>query len=403
MESVVAWTDHKILFQSGLKTLHETGKFSDLTIKCRQKVFKVHKLVIGMFTDYFSAFDGLWMRMDVNETVLESIIKFIYLGQVTLNYNLIESFLSTCKILNIKLFKPSEPENGSDSSNNLFQDRYELNDFQLLCRNCYKCFPHDVTMKKHRWACTKERSFKCNLCDKSYRFKSELETHIKAHTSEFPFVCTWDGCTKRFHKQNFLKKHIRFQHEKRGVTCPECGRVFAGFTQKKIHMAEEHGHDKPFSCSQCPVSFVTRSLLNSHVRSFHGKNKGHAEFKVRHDKVDVVIKIDPKSKLYCCPWKGCEDQFQVKSAVVKHYRSVHEKKRVKCPECDKEYTTGTSMRYHMSRVHGLEKPFVCQECGEAFVIKSLLVTHFKKVHELNFKTKVKKKRKRHEVDHDKEI
>ena len=50
-----------------------------------------------------------------------------------------EGFLHSCKQLNIKLFKDASvpdyppPEDPDDTA-----ERYEMNNFQLMCKNCYK-------------------------------------------------------------------------------------------------------------------------------------------------------------------------------------------------------------------------------------------------------------------------
>ena len=60
-----------------------------------------------------------------------------------IQYEEMEGFLHSCKQLNIRLFKdatvpdypPPEDQIGDDDSG---AERYEMNNFQLMCKNCYK-------------------------------------------------------------------------------------------------------------------------------------------------------------------------------------------------------------------------------------------------------------------------
>ena len=60
-------------------------------------------------------------------------------SQVKIQYEDMEGFLHSCKQLNIRLFKDASipdyppPEDHDDSA-----ERYEMNNFQLMCKNCYK-------------------------------------------------------------------------------------------------------------------------------------------------------------------------------------------------------------------------------------------------------------------------
>jgi hypothetical protein len=100
---------------------------------------------------------------------------------VSIQYDEMEGFLHSCKQLNIKLFKDaSVPDFPPPASERLpYQDlqleRYELNQFQLMCKNCYKVFPDDKTLKKHTWGCTRPKNFKCRFCDKSFRHKNDIQ------------------------------------------------------------------------------------------------------------------------------------------------------------------------------------------------------------------------------------
>lgn len=75
-----------------------------------------------------------------------------------------------------------------------------------------------------------ERPYKCNICDKDFRFSSNLAQHKRSHTGEKPYEC--DECGKRTLTAEGLRNH------------------------KLIHTGE-----KPFSCELCGKAFNRRSTL----------------------------------------------------------------------------------------------------------------------------------------------
>ncbi len=74
----LVWSDYDNLVSKGLKKLFESGWNSDLLLKCHDESFNVHKIIFGFFTDFFSDFDGVWMRIDIDKEIFKSILSFIY-------------------------------------------------------------------------------------------------------------------------------------------------------------------------------------------------------------------------------------------------------------------------------------------------------------------------------------
>ena len=105
-----------------------------------------------------------------------------------------------------------------------FQERYELNDFQLMCRNCFKCFSDDKAMKKHSWACTRPKNFRCRFCERAFRFKNDVDNHERIHTGERPFACPEPGCDKTFKLKNARTLHVQVAHQGYSHKCDQCGK-----------------------------------------------------------------------------------------------------------------------------------------------------------------------------------
>ena len=84
-----------------------------------------------------------------------------------------------------------------------------------------------------------ENRFKCHICSKSFKYRSDFERHERIHTGKKPFQC--DICNKSFAFKSALVSH------------------------KRIHTA-----DKPFQCEICNKSYTRRNKLNLHMKT-HAK------------------------------------------------------------------------------------------------------------------------------------
>jgi len=89
-----------------------------------------------------------------------------------------------------------------------------------------------------------EKKFDCNICEKLFRYKSELRIHILIkHEDPDRFKC--HVCDKRLNSKQILRRHLQ---------------------------THEENTEKPFSCEQCPKSYQFKEALKQHQRQVHGEN-----------------------------------------------------------------------------------------------------------------------------------
>jgi uncharacterized Zn-finger protein len=74
-----------------------------------------------------------------------------------------------------------------------------------------KKFGNQANTLVHLKAHTQEKTYKCTYCDNSFCDSSTLKKHLRTHTGERPFVC--HICSKSFSQSGNLKRHLTV-HEK---------------------------------------------------------------------------------------------------------------------------------------------------------------------------------------------
>lgn len=108
----------------------------------------------------------------------------------------------------------------------------------------------------------KKKQHVCHIpgCGKVYGKTSHLRAHLRWHSGERPFVCTWMFCGKRFTRSDELQRHRRTHTGEKKFVCPECSKRF----MRSDHLAKHiktHQNKKGIH----PSSAVMASVEGTHA------------------------------------------------------------------------------------------------------------------------------------------
>lgn len=165
-------------------------------------------------------------------------------------------------------------------------------------------------------------------CKKSFRSQTNLQQHIRNHSSDYPYVC--DVCGKAF------KQPGRLNHHRKG-----------------------HFQEYRWPCSYCSEKFKSLFSYKNHLA------KTHPEMKKE-------IEESTNIKLFQC--SICTRMFGDKEDLVRHTYIHKNEKPFKCSHCGKGFNDRSNLRQH-ERTHVGEKKHVCDICQKPFIQKRDLRSH----------------------------
>uniref|UniRef100_A0A1A9WUY9 C2H2-type domain-containing protein n=1 Tax=Glossina brevipalpis TaxID=37001 RepID=A0A1A9WUY9_9MUSC len=160
----------------------------------------------------------------------------------------------------------SPPSSGSSPNSSAHEVNSPINgnssrDKSFTCKICSRSFGYKHVLQNHERTHTGEKPFECPECHKRFTRDHHLKTHMRLHTGEKPYHCS--HCDRQFVQVANLRRHLRVHTGEKPYTCEICDGKFSDSNQLKSHMLVHNG-EKPFDCERCHVKFRRRHHLLNH-------------------------------------------------------------------------------------------------------------------------------------------
>jgi len=274
---------------------------------------------------------------------------------------------------------------------NTFKDKRELEKHKsdvhrtgnVKCDYCDKKFKHKEYLASHvkKLHLTIQLNIKCKICENVFSNEPNLKNHIALIHSMKALSC--DFCEEKFVSKNKLEVHLGRKHFKtRTSQCKTCPKKFFSNSDLNAHIVQVHSDLKPFKCDICPAQFKRNSGWHTHRKS-HFREKEfqcpvcQKKFKHKASIVNCMNKHDCPDLSYPCTIKGCDAVLKTSDTFVKH-KNIHKEDRTRylCRICTKTLSGKSELKRHIKQVHGNEeKKYQCNICPIKCHSKGQLSTH----------------------------
>ena len=194
----------QVKFSQRISTIFEGSSFADVIFVCAdEKHVKAHKLILSICSSFLKEMFGniiekpLYIIIPtVKENILQSILDYIYMGEVTVNVDDVDELIGFAELLGLKdLFKI-----GITGS-----DKFDINSSSPM-----KCVVKEEALQE----CGGEGEASNSMTTLALNEKSE--TAVK--TSEIQ--C--GECNKYYTSLKVLKQHQRIMHKSMIIHCDKC-------------------------------------------------------------------------------------------------------------------------------------------------------------------------------------
>ena len=115
----------------------------------------------------------------------------------------------------------------------------------------------------------RKREYSCEFCGKMFATLGDLKQHSIYH-KEPQFICSFEGCTKKFFRSSLLESHKKTHFHRRDVACQLCDKKYFEVSHLQRHVLHFHKKLK-FSCElpDCKSKFTRKEKYRSHVLTLH--------------------------------------------------------------------------------------------------------------------------------------
>ena len=119
----------------------------------------------------------------------------------------------------------------------------------------------------------KKLSHNCHICNKNYKTKHGLATHIRQHENNYRYTCYMSG--RQFSYKTELDTHVAKESGEPSFQCTDCQKYLSNSSNLSRHKSICKIATKSSKNGICPKLFKTRRYMKEPVERKHGTENGY--------------------------------------------------------------------------------------------------------------------------------
>ena len=250
----------------GLHDMRKDGHFFDVTLICEDGQIQAHKLIMAACSPFFKKIfqcnphpHPLLYLKDITVSHLQSVLDFMYHGEVFIVQENIDSFLAVAQELKVKGLtmpqdtsfpssKPAPPKPVSPSNDDAHQEmtghcvkKELMYPIQQIPEQSLETDMNDngMIVKKEHYGETKAVQTE----DKDIKTMKDLDQYIQSQTGNWKDQGKCKLCGKNYTRKEGVREHLAYKHFSHlfdKFTCQICGKNLSCKLAYANHMKSKH-------------------------------------------------------------------------------------------------------------------------------------------------------------------
>ena len=399
-------------FANSFSNLQVDGEFADVTLVSDDlEEFTAHKIVLSSVSSVFKVLlsshahpHPLIHLGGVAGGELESMLEFIYSGQMTVKQEYVNNIVSFFEYFKLDDMVEEQIENirSEVCSKNIEKESDSNIDF--ISKETQRVKTESNLIKEENNFSGEEKfnkhapTIQSNILKEKDSFPRG-ENQIKSEKRNESFQASESQCSVTGGKNQEISgvknKQTKLNHQifNKLVSCPDCSKKVA-YSEMKEHRFQNHNKFVIF-CDLCTFKCMALDKIKLHKVTHHSigdpellKKKTVKSFQRQNDmkrEDDIEIKNIKRNKKKNCD--QCDFETIDRKTLRKHLKFNHLGIVLHCGKCDYQAVNKNTLRLHNKSEHvdenKINERLVCQKCGLRFQ-----TLNQKKKHDLDNKMKI---------------